>query len=50
MKLPQGTLEARLNPQRRPYVEAVATTGVGVLETLRTVTDLLTPCLPAGLR
>ena len=49
-ELPLAVLEARLNPQRRPYVEAVATTGVGVLETLRTVTDLLTPCLPAGLR
>lgn len=49
-ELPLAVLEARLNPQRRPYVEAIATTGIGVLETLRTVTDLLARCLPTGLR
>lgn len=49
-ELPLAILDARLNPQRRPYVEAVATTGTGVLETLRVVTNLLTSCLPPGPR
>ncbi|MBL9103952.1 MAG: gliding-motility protein MglA [Myxococcales bacterium] len=48
--LPIEELEAHLNPARRPHVEAIASTGVGVLETLRTVAALLLPRLAPATR
>jgi hypothetical protein len=48
--LPIEELEAHLNPARRPHVEAVASTGAGVLETLRTVAALLLPRLAPATR
>lgn len=41
--LPVAELEAVLNPGKRPAFEAVATTGVGVLETLRAASKLVLP-------
>jgi mutual gliding-motility protein MglA len=38
--LPVAELEAELNPEGRPFVEAVAIEGRGVFETLRTVSRL----------
>ena len=41
--LPVAELDAALNPGKRPAFEAVATTGVGVLETLRAASKLVLP-------
>jgi len=39
--LPVSTLEEKLNPQNLPSFEAVATTGVGVFDTLKKITKMV---------
>lgn len=39
--LPVSTLEEKLNPQNQPSFEAIATTGVGVFDTLKKVTKMV---------
>jgi len=39
--VPLPVLEARLNPRRVPYVEAVASDGTGVMPTLREISKLI---------
>jgi signal recognition particle receptor subunit beta len=39
--VPIPVLEARLNPRRVPYVEAVASDGTGVMPTLREISKLI---------
>ncbi|HVP90120.1 MAG TPA: GTPase domain-containing protein [Terriglobales bacterium] len=43
--IPVETFNNLLNPQRRPFVEAVAINGVGVFETLREISKLTVPAV-----
>lgn len=43
--IPVETFNSLLNPREQPWVEAVATKGVGVFETLRDIAKLIVPNL-----
>lgn len=46
--VPVGELEATFNPGRKPYFETSAKTGVGVMETLQEISELIIAGLKGG--